>query len=201
MSTPTSGDMADVINATAQFGMMIAVFAGVWVAYHQLKANRKAASLRRSAELAEELIVVASQLEDAFKRMRNPFDSIPEEHKDDREFMYQKRYERITEANDLFLKLREFQIRCEAVIQDVDIKKSVTELFNFRADIAIAIEELIDENRLEIEERSNQRWQDARKTLYGSWSERDELGTKILNSIEGLIDVVKPYANFSEKKK
>jgi hypothetical protein len=137
---------------------------------------------------------------DAFKYMRNPFVSIPPEKIHDKEFMYGKRYERVAESSDLFGKLREFQIRVDAVIGLPATQRHVTELFNARTEVAMAIEELVDIEGKAKEDRYPDEAKAARYTLYGSWSDRDEFGRKIMSAIDGIVTSVSPYARIQGAK-
>lgn len=193
-SPVTSGDFTEVINAVAQLGLFIVAGLGVWVAYSQLEASRTERHNQRRAELAEEMIVIVHQVLDAFKHIRNPFDSIPQDKIQDKEFVYRKRYERITESNELFRKLREFQVRVDALAGFPATESFVTKLFNARADVAMAIEELIDFAGKDLGDRYRDEKTIARKNLYGTWSERDKLGQEIQAAVRGIISAVSQYA-------
>ncbi|MBY5987338.1 hypothetical protein [Roseovarius atlanticus] len=180
--------------------MTIAVGLGVAVAYWQLKATRQSVSNSRKAELAEELIVLSGQIEDAFKHMRNPIDSVPKDKLNDRRYMFEKRYERVVESNDLFAKLRETQIRFDASVGSEKTKKHVSELFNYRTEIAIAIETLLDMSMDDGARENRGELRQARSVLYGTWGDRDELGQKISHQLTHLRFIAGPYANWSEQK-
>lgn len=199
--TITSSNIFEGINSIAQLSMATIVGIGVYVAYHQLKVTRNDAPRRRKAELAEEMIVVVSQVEDAFRHIRNPFDSIPTEKLHDKEFVYRKRYERISESNELFQKMRDLQIRCDAVMPGTELQGLVTELNNARSEIAFAIEDLLElVDRVHANEYAEE-MNRARRVLYGGWSEKDSFGQKIVQNVKEIKSRVGLAANFSEKKK
>ena len=176
--------------------MAFAVSFGVWVAYRQLEGWRKERQTIRKSEVAEEMIFIVSNIEDAFKNIRNRIDHRPVGKADDKKFVYERRYQRITDANELFQRLREFQIRCDAVIGSEVTKPHVTALFNARTEVALAIEELSD-----LSEDSNdaaaEELRKNRRVLYGTWTDKDELGMKIIGSIEAIKSKLSDYAQLS----
>ena len=185
--------IVEVITAIAQVGLAGAACVGVWVAYSQLSATRVSYISRRRSEVAEDAIVLLRQVEDSFRHMRNPFDSIPRDKLSDREFVYRRRYERVVEANDLFEKLRELQVRCDAIIPNADLKSATISLINSRSDIALAIEEL---SEIEGDDRNGEDYRRAHRTLYGSWSDRDSFGLSILQQINAAVHRLEPFARF-----
>jgi len=189
--TPSS--IAEVVAAFAQLSSAAAIAVGVFVAYGQLKANREAQARKRRAELAEELAVITGQVEDAFKHMRNPFDSIPKEKVHDHEFIFQKRWERITDTNELFLRLREYQVRCDAVFSEGMLQPMVSELFNARNQIAIAIEALLENAKITSFTGTSDDTE-YRQILYGTWSDRDELGSRILQTLNAIREIASEHS-------
>jgi len=192
----TSSDIFEGISSLAQFVMATAVSVGVWIAYRQLESWRRERQTIRKSEVAEEMIFIVSNIEDAFKNIRNPFDRIPVDKADDKKFVYKRRYQRITDANELFQRLREFQIRCDAVIGSEVTKPHVTALFNARTEVALAIEKLFglseDSNDAAAEELRK-----SRRVLYGTWTDKDELGMKITGLIEAIKSELSDYAQLS----
>ncbi|WP_139838196.1 hypothetical protein [Roseovarius gaetbuli] len=196
----TSSDVFEGIASVAQLGMVFAVGLGVAIAYWQLKATREAVSNTRRAQLAEEMIVLAGRVEDAFRHMRNPFGSIPQDRLRDKKFIYEKRYERVSESNELFASLRETQIRMDAVLGYDATKDYVIELFNARSNIAMAIEELIDIEASGNSERYADAWKNAHLVLYGRWSEKDEFGQKLLKATRRIREIASPFASWQPRK-
>jgi hypothetical protein len=146
------------------------------------------------------MIFIVSNIEDAFKNIRNPFDSIPVDKVDDKKFVYERRYQRITDANELFQRLREFQIRCDAVIGSEVTKPHVTALFNARTEVALAIEELSDLSEGSNDVGAAEELHRNRRILYGSWSDKDELGVKIMEAIGAIKSELSAYAQLSVTK-
>jgi hypothetical protein len=196
----TSSNIFEGISSLAQLVMALAVSVGVWVAYRQLEGWRKERQTIRKSEVAEEMIFIVSNIEDAFKNIRNPFDSIPVDKVDDKKFVYERRYQRITDANELFQRLREFQIRCDAVIGSEVTKPHVTALFNARTEVALAIEELSDLSEGSNDVGAAEELHRNRRILYGSWSDKDELGVKIMEAIGAIKSELSAYAQLSVTK-
>jgi hypothetical protein len=197
----TSSDIFEGIAAVSQLGMAIAVGLGVAVAFFQLRAGRQERTFQRRGELAEDLAVAISLVEDAFKNMRNPFDTVPAERTQDRVFIYQKRYERISDSNDAFSRLREIQVRWDAVCPHVTIKSNVTALHNFRKDIAIAVETLVEDAKDNHDRVPKDELNDAHDKLFGFWGDRDEFGQKIesdMQIIRNAINVVSKQTGLSK---
>lgn len=126
----------------------------------------------------------------------------PQEKVDDKDYLYKRRYERIIKYHDLFNSLRDAQIRVRAVIGNKKVDTAVENLFKSRNAVAIAIEQLADfskdttiEPSSEIKELSMR----YRKEIYGSFSEKDELGQKILNSIQTIEKELNPFARLDAK--
>lgn len=65
----------DWINAISALIGSIAIVLGLLGANSTIKANRKSARELRKSEVAEELIAISFNVEDALKDIRNPFDS------------------------------------------------------------------------------------------------------------------------------
>ena len=195
----TSSNIFEGISSIAQLVMAFAVSVGVWVAYRQLEGWRKERQTIRKSEVAEEMIFIVSNIEDAFKNIRNPMDSIPEDKAGDKKFVYERRYQRITDANELFQRLREFQIRCDTVIGSEATKPHVTALFDARAEVVVAIEELYDLSEASSDAAAKE-LRINRRILYGSWSDKDELGVKILSAIEAIKSELGAYAQLSMMK-
>gem|GEM_PF-3581117 len=167
----------------------LAVVLGVVIALQQLRLSREEANLRRKRELAEEMLVTVAQVEDAFRYCRNLLDTIPKDKAGDREFIYRRRYERLQDQEAKFMKLREMQVRCEAVMGDVGLRKHVTELFNYRNEIAWAITDLaeFDSDQGSPTQKTDQDNRNkTRRILYGTWSHKDEFGMKILKEIKAI---------------
>lgn len=194
MSDPT---IPDWINAGAGAAGALAVIAGLFGANSAIKENRETAKALRRSKVAEELIALSFNVEDALKHMRNSMDSTPVDKDGDKVYRYKQRYERVVEHNSLFRSLRDAQIRVRAVIGDKEVDEAVEELFRARTAVAVAIEMLIfyarqndDDSKKQDQEHKNE----LKKDLYGSYSKHDDLGTKILASIKIIEDKLSPIA-------
>lgn len=197
MTEPT---IPDWINAIAAATGALAVVLGLFGAKNSIDENRKAARELRKSEVAEELIAIAFNVEDALKDIRNPLSSIPQEKLKDKRYPYQKRYERIVSYNELFRRLRDAQIRARAVVNDSKVDESVEALFSARSRVAIAVEILADyaeEGSSELAQDEKDHRKSLKKDMYGSFSERDELGSKITSAIACIEQRLGPVARLN----
>jgi len=191
----------DWINAVAAAIGAIAILIGLFGANRKFNESSRAAKALRRSEVAEELIALAYNADDALREIRNPLDRIPAEKAGDRVYGYQKRYERIVKHNELFKDLREAQIRYRAVIGDLDVDEAVEELFKARNSVAIAIETLADYARDgDTHSEDLDHVFNLKRMLFGSYSERDELGTSINNAVKKIEKRASPIARLERPK-
>jgi hypothetical protein len=199
----TNPTIPDWISAFAALIGSVAVVVGLYKANSKInEAQRTARQLRRST-VAEELVAVAYNVDDALRHIRNPMDSIPKEKISDKVYPYQRRYERIGEYNELFNDLRDAQIRVRAVIGDQIVDKAVEELFKARNQVSISIKLLADYARDDDggrrpEERDHK--MKLRRDLYGSFSEEDELGQRISAAVKTIEGKLNPIARLEATK-
>ncbi|MCB2144357.1 MAG: hypothetical protein KDE02_16810 [Rhodobacteraceae bacterium] len=187
----------DWINAIAAAVGAIAVIVGLFGAKSTLDANRRSARELRRSQVAEELLALAHNVDDALRDIRNPFDSIPKDKAGDRFYGYQKRYERVANYNDLFKALRDAQIRVRAVIGDQEIDHAVETLFKARHRVAAAIEGLAEYARDDVDQSDPEirtLLKEWRTELYGSYSARDEFGKEILAAVKTIENGLNPVA-------
>lgn len=97
----------DWISAIATLLGAIAVIWGLNVAKSTYTANRLSAKALRQSSVAEELIVLSHNIEDAIREMRNPLSFAKIGESNDRRAYYQNRFERVLQHNELFKSLRE----------------------------------------------------------------------------------------------
>ena len=188
----------EIVNTVSAAVGSFAIVIGLFGANSTIKANRRSAKQLRQSEVAENLIAISLSIEDAFRHMRNPIDRIPDEKTDDKNYYYKMRYERIFEYNPLFKKLRDAQIRVRAVLDKKEVDEAVETLFKARTNVLIAIEGLSDlilnDNigpLTKDEKELRNKW---KADMYGTFSERDELGTSILNAIKKIEEDLSPIA-------
>jgi hypothetical protein len=191
----SAATIPDWISSIATAAGALAVIWGLLRANEKIDEFQTNTRIAKRAEAAEDLIALALNAEDAFRDMRNPFDSVPVDKVGDAKYAYQRRYDRVTKYSDLFQRLREAQIRQRTLIGDDEVNRAVIELFNARADVVFAIQDLA---RSVDEETEGNVDRDSRKQslsdLYGSFSERDELGKKIIGSVQKIEEKLKPFA-------
>ncbi|NIZ60968.1 hypothetical protein DL239_08270 [Sedimentitalea sp. CY04] len=193
------GPVASVLGDLGTFVIGISVIA----AFRQLSLWRTEARELRRSTVAEELVALAHNADDALRDIRNPMDSIPKDKIGDRIYPYQRRYERIAKYNELFKDLRNAQIRVRAVIGNENVDQAVEELFKVRNRVAISIELLADYARSENSERSQEdrnHKMKLKRDLYGSLSKEDELGQKISSSVKTIEEQLNPISRLEANK-
>jgi len=197
VSDPT---IPDWINAgAAAVGAFVLLF-GLLGANFKFNESQRTARQTRRSHVAEELIALSFNVDDALKEIRNPLSSIPKDKVDDKTYTYEKRYSVIVKYNDLFKRLRNAQIRVRAVIGDAAVDAAVEKLFKARNEVVIAIEILADyerEDSLNSEDKSHRI--ELRRKMYGSYSERDEFGKTITSAVSLIEKNLSPIARLEQK--
>ncbi|NOE19965.1 hypothetical protein GS634_17715 [Ruegeria atlantica] len=194
MSEPS---IPDWINAGSAAIGALAILIGLFGANAKINENRRTARQIRRSEVAEELIALSHNVEDAFAHIRNPMVSIPKDRLSDKKYAYQQRYERLASYNNLFKKLRDAQIRVRAVIGDREVDQAVEVLFRTRAQLATAIEILADYTdweASELDQMEKDHRKKLRSDLYGSFSRSDDLGSKITEAVSVIENKLSPIA-------
>lgn len=199
----SAATLPDWINAIAALFGAAAVWIGLLGAKSTIDENRRSVRELRRSEVAEELIALAFNADDALKDMRNPFSSVPLEKAADKQYPYEQRYKTVVKYNELFKSMREAQIRLRAVIGNQTVDDAVDTLFKARARVATAIEFLADMERDDygsIDQEDREEAKKLRKDLYGSFGSRDQFGQEILAAIKKIEDVLSPIARLEARK-
>ena len=191
----------DWINTLSAAIGAIAIVAGVFGANSTIKANRRSARQLRRSEVAENLIAISHNIEDAFRHIRTQVESMPVEKEKDKGYFYQRRYDRIIGYTPLFKELRDAQIRVHTVLGVEEVDEAVDSLFKARNDIVSAIEFLgkyysddADRNLTHEERELNKT---LRQNMSGTFSKDDELGTSILSAIKEIEKRLSPIARLN----
>ena len=171
---------------------------GAWIAYRQLDAWRNEAHFRKRVEVSEQLLAAAIAVSDELKALRSPMDSIPQSEIGNFAYVYQKRYQRFIDRNDLFVRLREVQVRAEAVLDDPKIDDAVQQLFRVRNETATAIEMLAQRSKdSDEDEQTRKFYRSIQNDMYGSYSAKhDPLGMAQLEAIATLKRLLRPMLSF-----
>ena len=138
MNNPNILDVINTLSAAVGAGAIF--FAGLTI-----KANKRLAQELRRIELAENLIVISSNVEDAFRHIRSQYNRIPRENVGNEEYHLQRRFDVIREYNPLFNELRDAQIRARTVLDNegVDsVDAQVKILFEAHTKVTNAINNL-----------------------------------------------------------
>jgi hypothetical protein len=185
----------DWISSIAAAVGALAVVFGLFRADKKVDEVQANARILKRAEVAEDLIALALNVEDAMKDIRNPIDSVPKDMAGDARFGYQRRYDRVVKYNDLFRRLREAQIRERTIIGDAEVNEAVETLFDVRNEVAVSIELLADhsdESPVSAEDRESRLR--LRRVVFGSFSEKDEIGKRVTVAVQTIESKLKPFA-------
>jgi len=197
----TSSIIFEGIAAVAQLGMTIVLALGVWVAYRQLHVWREQDLKKKKADIAEELLAAALEVSDTLRGLRTPFDSIPEEERENRKYVYQKRLQRFNETSERFETLRRLQIRANAVLDNQLVEDAVDILFEVRQKTIVAIQMLHDRGEVYGDEDDETRklYEEMRRDMWGIYSEKyDPLGMKQLGAVETLRKQLPPFVRYED---
>ncbi|WP_141399404.1 hypothetical protein [Rhodobacter maris] len=199
----SDASVPDWINAISAAMGAVAVIVGLFGANSKInEAQRTARELRRS-QVAEELIALAHNAEDAFRDIRNPFDSIPADKAHDERYAYQMRFERIGKYDELFRRLREAQIRVRAVVGNEAVDVATSDLFAARNQVAIALKtlaEYVEDPPTAPSEHDRRFKVKLRGEIWGSFNENDLLGKQIIRSVETIERELNPIARLEANK-
>ncbi|WP_227287016.1 MULTISPECIES: hypothetical protein [Paracoccaceae] len=197
----SSASIPDWISSIAAAVGALAVVVGLFRASKKVDEVQRNTRLLKRAEVAEELIALALNVDDAMKDIRNPFDSIPKDKLHDKKYGYQQRYERVAKYNDLFKRLREAHIRERTIIGNEAVNEAVEALLKARNEVLVAIETLADysdEPSIDASVREHRR--ELRGKVYGSFSKSDDLGQRILAAVKLIEEELKPFARLDVEK-
>ena len=197
----TLSDIFAGISAFAQLGMTIVLGLGVWVAYRQLHVWREQDIKKKKADIAEELLAVSLEVSETLRGLRTPFDSIPEEERENRSYIYQKRLERFNQQAERFETLRRLNIRASAVLGNQLVEDAVNVLFEVRHMTIVAIQMLHDRGEVYGDEDDDTRkmYVEMRRDMYGIYSETyDPLGMKQLGAVETLKKQLPPFVRYED---
>ena len=192
MNEPT---ITDWIGAVSSAIGAIGIIVGFFFAKGQLTAWRQEAKTRRRSEVAEELIAAAHNVSDALKAIRSPFDWVPIELTKEKNYSYNRRYERLANSDEVFKHLRQMQIRAGAVLGIALVDASVNELFSIRNKVSAAIDVLSDMGG---ERETNAETLDLkvrlRREMSGVYDGNDEVGKVQISALEAIERELRPIA-------
>ena len=197
----TSSDIFAGIAAFSQLGTTFVLGCGVWVAYRQLHVWREQDVKKKKADIAEELLAVSLEVSETLRGLRTPFDRIPEQERENRSYIYQKRLERFNEKAERFETLRRLNIRASAVLGSQLVEDAVNVLFEVRQRTIIAVQMLHDRGEFygEEDEKTRNIYEEMHQDMWGIYSEKyDPLGMKQLDAIETLKKQLPPFVRYEE---
>ena len=189
-----------LITALATLAGACAVIWGIIIANRKVSESLETQKMIARSKSAVELIVLASKIKDAMDVIRSSWDSIPPDKIKDKYYLYEQRYERIAEYNDLFETLRDIQIQVKTIIGDVEVEKAVENLFSARHRIRVAIESLVMYTKLNDDEKYRVEIRDLREILYGDTNKTDATSQEINNALKTIETKLSPIARIEENK-
>ena len=170
----------DWISAIASLVSAIAVVVGAYLGLQQISVWRTQSLQQKRASLAEDILSLAHEIDDVMRLVRSPFESIPLEKKDDKYYILDARFSRLSERNEVFDKMRKTQVRAKFILRDTEVEKAIDKLFQARRNFNVALEMLALYARDPPQsDESKDIYLQSRRTLYGTFSDDDELHTSI----------------------
>jgi len=157
---------------------------GVLAAFRQLSVWRSQAKALARAESAKQCLIAASEVDDALRFIRNPFDSIPKEQAQEPGITYKRRNKRVIDSADAFEQLRKAQIDHDIVLGLPAVTEAIDVLFRIRSDVLLAIEFLYEEiGNLDTDSETRELKKNWRRQMSGSYSERDDFGRQQVEAV------------------
>lgn len=181
----TVEEFAEVVNALAQLGTFVVVGLGVWIAYRQLGSWRPEAQAMRRAQVAEEMISAANDVDAALRYIRSPWSNLPpDDDQDPKSYQWRERLERMDQRRSDFDRLRHAQIRCRAFLADQVLSQAVEQMFQVRQEVWAALGTLASGTETDGDRQLIDFYTDLRWKAWGSYSERDPLGTQQMQALK-----------------
>ena len=183
------------INAIAAIIGALAVVVGLFGANRKINEAQTSARLLRRSQIAEDLIALAHNADDALRNVRSSFGSIPREEVSNKLYLYQQRHDKLIDRNSLFARLREAQIRARAVIGDDDVEAAVEKFFRVRHRVSIAnsmLADMINDDDDDQETRELKR--KLSSELHTKHDDQDELTQEIVSALNTIEQKLSPIA-------
>ncbi|QNR62900.1 hypothetical protein H9N28_15340 [Rhodobacter capsulatus] len=130
------------------FGPVMAAAIAVIAANRQVEAWRAEARAKRRAEIAEELVSLAFEVEDAFRAIRHPSMSLVGVNKENSLVYFERKLSRMGTYDELFLRFRRAQIRVKAIIGNAVVDEAVNTIHASRNRLVIALSALLAESKM-----------------------------------------------------
>ena len=189
----SANSVFDWLNFLPDSVTALAVAAGVWIANKQLSAWRTQAVETRNAEVAEQLMFAATNADAALRFIRNPWGRAPGEGDDPVGFVWRERLERMQEREADFDELRRAQIRAKAFLGNDRVNEAVASLFDVRQTVWAALGSLVQGHEdTATDEELRQFYMKLRWEVYGTYSDRDEVGKKQAKAIQEIEEELYP---------
>lgn len=180
----------------------VAVCLGVWVANRQLSAWRTQAVETRNAEVAEQLLFAAANVDAALRYIRNPWGNAPPEGEERAGWEWRERLQRVDERKSDFDELQRSKIRARAFLGDPVLDSAVDELLSVRQEVWAALGSLVlrrevigGQDRDLREFYHNLEWD-----VWGTYSDRDRLGTRQVQAIKTIEEHLYPVVRLQSAR-
>lgn len=195
-----SPSITDWISAISGFVGAVGILVGFLFAKWQINAWRSEARDKRRSEVAEELILAVHNVDDALRSIRSPFDRVPADKANDKTYTYQTRYKRVVDQIETFQKLRQANIRADAVLGNHEVDEAVKSLFDVRSRVIVAIEMLADEvGDLDPSPEGKKLRSELRSDMFGSYGDRDSLGKMQEVAVKTVTEQLSPIARLEKR--
>lgn len=187
------------ITSLTEWLRNLAIVAGVVFAGLQLNSWKREAKATRRAQAAEDLITAAAEVDIALRYIRSPWGQSPPADDDHpQSFEWRERLQRVESRKEDFEKLRHAQVRVEAFVGNPDADAAVSELMDVRQEVWASLGSLVA--RQEYAERTDpslrEFYESLRWKVWGTYSERDQLGERQNSAIRTLERELYPIVRF-----
>ena len=185
------------VSAAAQLITGVAVAVGVWIAWRQLGSWRDEAKSKRKALIAEELLDAAYACDRAIKYVRNPWGTkAPENDANPDTFARRERMNRSHEKQECFERLGVANVRSKAILGVEEVNAAVDALFDVKQEVDASLASLATRAGGREDTDTEAFYEKCNRSVFGSYSERDELGTRQIKAIESLEEHLFPFVRF-----
>jgi hypothetical protein len=193
--------VTDWISATASVISALGVLIGLAFAWRQLHNWRSQSRNIRRAEVAEDIIGAAHSIIDLMKGVRSRRAQIPIDQSKNKTYLLEQRLKRLSDGNEIFIRLRDLQIKASQLIQDTKVDREIEKFFQARLDFWSGVDVLVDYvdvKRVDISADEKQMILEARQKTSGSFDSKDALHTVMKDALVALECYLGPIIRLNE---
>ncbi len=183
-SEPT---FVEYVTAVSSVVSTIAVVVGLYYGYRQITVWRIDARARRRAEVAEEVLAASYSAGDVISSLRSRLSQVPVDEIENRAYVYEQRWDRMSERSSVFENLRHAQIKAKAVLQSEKTEEAIEAIYKVRNEFLLALEFLAEFAREENPSREETYgMKEFRQKVFGSFDEQDVLNNQLKQALSNL---------------